>query len=253
MDSANQWSNLFAENNPGAEPNFTNMDDVVDTPQYPNPIPDSHSTLYEELLSKCDFGNFRDNPEKAKIANDIYARVKFAGGDSLNKLREIRDEAIDKLGIKISTEKKYNSLMEYFNPIQYKEPYDKDLIASAIDFEERTKKNADDIRLLEQIEEESKPFILKRTVFLAKKSIEYGDSDSAKRHCYEATNINKELGVDSYIQKQIEEIEYSINEIEAEALRKKAEEDKKERIAIIVFLLIVVAFTLITISVGLNK
>ena len=105
MDSTNNpWSNLFPENNPEAEPKFVDMDE--DSPQYPNPIPDSYSSLYEELLSKCDFGNFRDNLEKAKIANDIYAKVKFAGGDSLNRLREIRDEAIDKLGIKISTEKK---------------------------------------------------------------------------------------------------------------------------------------------------
>lgn len=252
MDSTNNpWSNLFPENNPEAEPKFVDMDE--DSPQYPNPIPDSYSSLYEELLSKCDFGNFRDNPEKAKIANDIYARVKFAGGDSLNKLKEIRDEAIDKLGIKISTEKKYNSLMEYFNPIQYKEPYDKDLIDSAIDFEERTKKNADDIRRLEQIEMEAKHFILKRSVYFAKKTIEYGDSDTAKLHCCEATNINKELGVDNCIQNQIEEIEYRINEIEAEALRKKDEEDKNERIYIIAFVLIVVAITLIVCFVGLNK
>ena len=66
MDTTNnQWSNLFAGNNPEAELNFTNMDDVADITQYPNPIPDSYSSLYEELLSKCDFGNFRDNPEKA--------------------------------------------------------------------------------------------------------------------------------------------------------------------------------------------
>ena len=253
MDSTNNpWSNLFPGNNPEAEPKFVDMDE--DSPQYPNPIPDSYSSLYEELLSKCDFGNFRDNPEKAKIANHIYARVKFAGGDSLNRLKEIRNEAIDKLGIKISTEKKYNSLMEYFNPIQYKEPHDEDLVATAIDFEERTKKNADDIRQLEQIEIEAKPFILKRSVYFAKKSIEYGDSDTAKLHCREATNINKELGVDSCIQNQIEEIEYRINEIEAEALRKKDEEDKNERIYIIAFVLIVVAIiSLIVISIGLNK
>ena len=249
MDSTNNpWSNLFPENNPEAEPKFVDMDE--DSPQYPNPIPDSYSSLYEELLSKCDFGNFRDNPEKAKIANDIYAKVKFAGGDSLNRLKEIRNEAIDVLGIKISTEKKYNSLMEYFNPIQYKEPYDKDLIDSAIDFEERTKKNADDIRQLEQIEIEAKPFILKRSVYFGKKSIEYGDCTNAKLHCCEATNINKELGVDSCIQNQIEEIESRINEIEAESLRKN---DKEDKIATIAFALIFIAFIVIVISVGLNK
>lgn len=249
MDSTNNpWSNLFPENNPEAEPKFVDMDE--DTPQYPNPIPDLYSSLYEELLSKCDFGNFRDNPEKAKIANDIYAKVKFAGGDSLNRLKEIRNEAIDVLGIKISTEKKYNSLMEYFNPIQYKEPYDKDLIDSAIDFEERTKKNADDIRQLEQIEIEAKPFILKRSVYFGKKSIEYGDCTNAKLHCREATNINKELGADSYIQNQIEEIESRINEIETNSLK----EEKKENItAIVGFFLVLVFIILIVFSIGMNK
>lgn len=249
MDSTNNpWSNLFPENNPEAEPKFVDMDE--DSPQYPNPIPDSYSSLYEELLSKCDFGNFRDNPEKAKIANDIYAKVKFAGGDSLNRLKEIRNEAIDVLGIKISTEKKYNSLMEYFNPIQYKEPYDKDLIDSAIDFEERTKKNADDIRQLEQIEIEAKPFILKRSVYFGKKSIEYGDCTNAKLHCREATNINKELGADSYIQNQIEEIESRINEIETNSLK----EEKKENItAIVGFFLVLVFIILIVFSIGMNK
>jgi hypothetical protein len=249
MDSTNNpWSNLFPENNPEAEPKFVDMDE--DSPQYPNPIPDSYSSLYEELLSKCDFGNFRDNPEKAKIANDIYAKVKFAGGDSLNRLKEIRNVAIDVLGIKISTEKKYNSLMEYFNPIQYKEPYDKDLIDSAIDFEERTKKNADDIRQLEQIEIEAKPFILKRSVYFGKKSIEYGDCTNAKLHCREATNINKELGADSYIQNQIEEIESRINEIETNSLK----EEKKENItAIVGFFLVLVFIILIVFSIGMNK
>ncbi len=249
MDSTNNpWSNLFPENNPEAEPKFVDMDE--DSPQYPNPITDSYSSLYEELLSKCDFGNFRDNPEKAKIANDIYAKVKFAGGDSLNRLKEIRNEAIDVLGIKISTEKKYNSLMEYFNPIQYKEPYDKDLIDSAIDFEERTKKNADDIRQLEQIEIEAKPFILKRSVYFGKKSIEYGDCTNAKLHCREATNINKELGADSYIQNQIEEIESRINEIETNSLK----EEKKENItAIVGFFLVLVFIILIVFSIGMNK
>lgn len=249
MDSTNNpWSNLFPGNNPEAEPNFVDMDD--DTPQYPNPIPDSYSSLYEELLSKCDFGNFRDNPEKAKIANHIYAQVKFAGGDSLNRLKEIRNEAIDILGIKISTEKKYKSLMEYFNPIQYKEPHDEDLIESAIDFEERTKKNADDIRQLEQIEIEAKPFILKRSVYFGKKSIEYGDCNNAKLHCCEATNINKELGADSYIQNQIEEIESRINEIETNSLK----EEKKENItAIVGFFLVLVFIILIVFSIGMNK
>ncbi len=251
MDTTNnQWSNLFAGNNPEAEPNFTNMDDVADIAQYPNPIPDSYSSLYEELLSKCDFGNFRDNPEKAKIANDIYARVKFAGGDSLNRLREIRDEAIDKLDIKISTEKKYNLLMEYFNPIQYKEPYDKDLVAQAIDFENNVKKNADNIRQLEQIEIEAKPFILKRSVYFAKKSTEYGDCNNARLHCCEATNINKELGADSYIQNQIEEIESRINEIETNSLK----EEKKENItAIVGFFVVLVFIILIVFSIGMNK
>ena len=152
-DTNNQWSNLNNMFGGSSNPTEDEINWIDEQDKYPNPIASQYNSLYEELLAKCDISNFRNNPEMAKIANDLYARIMHHSGNS----KEIRNEAIEKLGIKFSTEKLYNSLMDYFNPEQYTNPYDKDLIDSAIDFEEKTKQNADDIRQLEQIEEEAKP------------------------------------------------------------------------------------------------
>ena len=160
MDSTNnQWSNLFAGNNLEAEPNFVDVDSFPSKPKYPNPIASQYKSLYDELLVKCDFENFSGDEEKAKIANRLYAQLQRITDKNSQELISIRNEAINKLGIRVSTEDKYNYLLKFCNPSLFKKPYNEDFVNKAIYFKSRIMQNADNIIELEQIETEAQAFI----------------------------------------------------------------------------------------------
>lgn len=253
-NNKSDWKNIDKIFAGSSNPTEDGIDfEPINEPKYPDPIASQYDSIYDELLAKCDISNFENEPERQKRANSIFAHLLKCSKEDCPSIISIRNEAIDNLGINISTDEKYNLLLEYFDSEQYKNPYDEELIAQAIDLKEQTKRNADDIRRLEQIEKDAKPFILKREIYFAKKSIQYGDINTVKHHCGEATNINKELGVDSCIKNQIEEIESEINRIEAEALRKMADEEKKDRLNIIILALVIASIFLIVLIVGMNK
>lgn len=155
----NQWSNLFAGNNPEAEPNFVDMDSLPSKYKYPNPISSQYKSLYDELLAKCDFTNFSGNEEMATRANRIYGQLRRLQDKNSTELISIRNDAIEELGITISTEEKYNYLTKYCNPSLFKNPYNEEMVNKAIHFESRIKQNADNIIELERIEKEAKEFI----------------------------------------------------------------------------------------------
>ena len=216
MDSTNNpWSNLFPGNNPEAEPNFVDMDSIPSKSQYPNPISSQYKSLYDELLAKCDFEYFRGNEEKAKIANRLYAQLQRITDKNSQELISIRNEAIEKLGIKVSTEDKYNSLLKFCNPTLFKKPYNEDLIEKAIYFESCINQNADNIIELERIEMESQPFIRESLIYLIRlieKHIEQRDGFNAKKLYSEITIMNEELGFNGEIQEQIKKIGEKIKE-----------------------------------------
>lgn len=57
-------------------------------------------TLYDELVKKCHPDRFAPNEEKVAIANDITERLGKYKHD-LEKLNELKEEAIDKLGVSL--------------------------------------------------------------------------------------------------------------------------------------------------------
>lgn len=123
---------------------------------YPSPIPGHYDSLYDELLDKCNPGKyatqFSYNYELLKIANDLYSEIVETGNNNRERLVELRREAVKNLGIKISTEDLYNSLLKQTNPQRFMNPYNKGLVALANEFHHQTILYADDIEKLEDIE-----------------------------------------------------------------------------------------------------
>lgn len=117
-----------------------------------------YDSLYEELLDKCNPKNFdikKYGYEKFNEANLIYSQIRNLKSAPETDLIAIRNLAIEKLGIHISTKKKYNELEEYLNPDQYvdREDYDAELVSIVGKIYEELLTARYDIRLLEKIEE----------------------------------------------------------------------------------------------------
>lgn len=113
-------------------------------------------SLYEELVDKCNPGKFKTaGIEIFNTANEIYSGLQQLTDTSDSAdLKELRNQAIDKLGIKISTKKVFNRLQTYLDPENYtgRTPYDKDLVSNAGNLYTQLLNNKDDIRALEAIE-----------------------------------------------------------------------------------------------------
>ena len=154
----NPWG-YFGGNNANIDTNFENMDDLESKPKYPSPIKSQYTTLYDELLAKCDFTNFSGDEEMATKANKIYGQLRKIQDKNSTELISIRNEAIRELGITISTEKKYDYLAKHCNPVLFKNPYNEELVNKAIHFESRIRQHADDIIELEHIENDAQAFI----------------------------------------------------------------------------------------------
>ena len=69
--------------------------------------------------------------EKVDIANRLYKALLDANGISINT---IRDQAMQELGVQISTKKLYQELLEYCNPENFMEPYDFEAVQKANDY-----------------------------------------------------------------------------------------------------------------------
>ena len=115
-----------------------------------------YDSLYEELVDKCNPGKFKTaGIEIFNTANEIYSGLQQLTDTSDSAdLKELRNRAIDKLGIKISAKKVFNKLQTYLDPENYtgRTPYDKDLVSNAGNLYTQLLNNKDDIRALEAIE-----------------------------------------------------------------------------------------------------
>lgn len=115
-----------------------------------------YDSLYEELVDKCNPGKFKTaGIEIFNTANEIYSGLQQLTDTSDSAdLKELRNRAIDKLGIKISAKKVFNRLQTYLDPENYtgRTPYDKDLVSNAGNLYTQLLNNKDDIRALEAIE-----------------------------------------------------------------------------------------------------
>ena len=136
--------------------------------QKPKPVKEiekEYDSLYDELLDKCNPCNFKIESvgfEMFSIANEIYAQLKSGGSEMPETvLIALRNQAMDELGIHISTRKKFNYLKSYFDPEIYinRTPYDAQRVSEAGTWYDLLLKKADDIQALEKIELDSDEFI----------------------------------------------------------------------------------------------
>lgn len=138
-------------------PDFGNMFlPKNEMPKKEKHVEKEYDTLYDELLDKCYPGNYKDdNTERFDVANDIYDQLKLKGtGITDDDLRYLRNRAIEELSIHISTSKTFAKLKSLIDPENYIkiEPYNKGLVEKAKRLYDQLKKDEDDIRALERIE-----------------------------------------------------------------------------------------------------
>lgn len=127
-----------------------------------------YDTLFDELAEKCHPNRFLGDEHFDEYlfnkANRFYAELQKKKGESDENLLMLRNQAMEELGIHISTKKKYDYLMRYLSPEVYvdMQPYDEDRVAEAGKWYALLKQRKSDIVALEQLELNAKDFISKR-------------------------------------------------------------------------------------------
>lgn len=116
-----------------------------------------YDSLYDELLDKCNPSKFKlAGFTKFNVANEIYARLQEMGtGISYDfELRQLRNRAMDELGVRISTTKTFKRLQVFLDPDNFtsRQPYDKELVENAGRLYTQLQQDKDDIRALELLE-----------------------------------------------------------------------------------------------------
>ena len=116
-----------------------------------------YDSLYDELLDKCNPGRFKlFGFIKFNVANEIFARLQQMGSGMSDdfELRQLRNRAMDELGVRISTTRTFNRLQAFLDPENYtnRQPYDKELVENAGRLYTQLLQYKDDIRALELLE-----------------------------------------------------------------------------------------------------
>lgn len=117
-----------------------------------------YDSLFEELLDKCNPSKFNIETfglDKFNAANEIFAQlVSYSFKTPEKELIALRNQAIDELGVQISTKKKFNELKSFLDPQQYinRQPYDKELVAKVGGLYNQLLANKNDIRAMEALE-----------------------------------------------------------------------------------------------------
>ena len=132
-----------------------------------------YCSLYDELIDKCYPYNFFTpifDKEKFNTANEIYETLTNNKDISPEDLIKIRNKAIEKLGIQISTKKLYNTLIKYFEPKKHisRTPYNSRLVATAVEYYKKIQNVKNDIFKLESIEQEASEFIAEVSLIMDK-------------------------------------------------------------------------------------
>lgn len=85
--------------------------------------------MYDELLAKCDHRQFSNgfdyNYEKLKVANELYAAIIVAKNNT-HALIKLREKAVKELGVRLSSEDLYNTLLKQTNPQRLMNPFNRD-------------------------------------------------------------------------------------------------------------------------------
>ena len=144
------------------------------------------------MLDKCNPKNFdikKYGYEKFNEANLIYSQIRNLKSAPETDLITLRNFAMEKLEIHISTKRKYSALEEYLNPDQYvdREDYDAELVSIVGKIYEELLTARYDIRLLEEIEErECVREIIEEYCFLKLSAEEYLEKYPTGKYAEEA-------------------------------------------------------------------
>lgn len=122
----------------------------------PSPAPSkTYPNLYEELLDKCDPKNFMEPYDQAKVekAIRVYGDLQKADKKDTNRLREIRDRAMQDLGITVSTDRLYKELIGYCDSRNFRKDGDfpTEVLLVANQFYAQIRTNKNDIHALEKL------------------------------------------------------------------------------------------------------
>ena len=122
----------------------------------PSPAPSkTYPNLYEELLDKCDPKNFMEPYDQAKVekAIRVYGDLQKADKKDTNRLREIRDRAMQDLGITVSTDRLYKELIGYCDSRNFRKDGDfpTEVLLVANQFYAQVLANKHDIHALEKL------------------------------------------------------------------------------------------------------
>ena len=116
----------------------------------------AYKSLYEELQDKCNPQKFMSpyNKEKVDMANRLYKQLLDTSESSTTALKEIRGQAIQQLGVQISTKKLYQKLLKYCNPENFMNPYDFEAVQKANEYYALVEEYRNDVGKLERLEGE---------------------------------------------------------------------------------------------------
>lgn len=94
---------------------------------------DSYPSLYLELRDKCNPKNFLVpyDKEKVDIANDLFIQLLRSEGNDVDILNTVKEQAVQKLGIVLSTKKLYEELLDYCDPQKFMDPYNHSAVQQA--------------------------------------------------------------------------------------------------------------------------
>lgn len=118
---------------------------------------DYYEYLYSDLIEKCHPKNFMEpyDFEKVKVANELYPKLLACDKKDNSNLLAIRNEAINKLGIKMTTQFIFDAVSKMCNPQQFMNPYNPDKVAIANELYSRTQRYKNNIIELELIRDEA--------------------------------------------------------------------------------------------------
>ena len=148
--------------------------------------------MLELLRDACFPKNFMEpyDYEKVKIANELYTKLKTDNLSS-QELYDIRNRAMDELGVSIDTSFLFEELITACNPNRYMEPYDATKVEMANELYHKVLENKSNIFELEKIRGE----VIKRGLIIPNINIiqpndDYKDGESLR--IKESVNDNTE-------------------------------------------------------------
>lgn len=164
------WSDMSGQSSPANPMQGMNM--------MPRPIEPcqmkAYKSLYEELKDKCNPQKFMSpyNKEMVDMANRLYKRLLDTSESSTAALKEIRDQAMQQLGVQISTKELYQKLLKYCNPENFMEPYDFEAVQKANEYYALVEEYRNDISELERLDEEVMWDVALRGFYQKKEDVE---------------------------------------------------------------------------------